>query len=1360
MNAANIPSLVSLFVDRGVSVNLRTTKDEVAGITPLDSFNNKYNTRNGNHFMLAADIIRAAGGKCLSSCLTVNGVRDITLAPVSFSPAKTAATVAASTAITAGNLYTVRAASGLGNRFNYRLASTSPAGLASSFRVVSVDVNSALLSLNSDLAAQDFSVFIEATDRPSGDKATFRYVLITPGPFLANASVLVLTAYTGPVASIANVPSSGGWTIVSGGNNFAVGADGVLSLTATITVVSTLRADIVIVDGLSSITLGYILKVVGDCSFFSGCQPFVNYDGAAPGALGNPGRAAWAAINAPLALSLIAAGADGNEEFSLVTGTITYAFDSPILAATRYARPAVVSVLLNAGADVNATGAVFDDGNDIVYANIGVLDYVVRNTANSNIPSLVSLFVDRGVSVNLRTSGNDVALITPLDRFNIRHAASNDNNYRLAADIIRAAGGKCLSSCLTVNGVRDITLASVSFSPSAVTLAPILSSGRLYTVQAASGLGDSFNYRLVSAWVTDGDHTSDISSIFGVAPIDNNRGVLSLKSDLGYGQSISIIVEVTDLPSGDKATVWYDLTIPPRPFLVNVSTAVLTEYTGVVASVVNWPTVGGFRIVSGGGNFAVGRSGALRLTAIIDVSTAFTVGIVVNNNNLSPLITLGYTLTVAPCSFILGCQPHADFVGGTTRAIDNLSRSLWQKLSAPLALSVIAAGADVNEMVNLYYDFIYDGFRYGLGSSDSPLLAAARFSAPDVAAVLLNAGAFVNVEGVSVASIGPSSVQGTVHINSGVLHHVVRNTVNITNIPPLVSLFLAHGADVNRRVSIVRVVDRRERPGGLFETPLDKFNIIRLNGDRHILLAAEMIRAAGGKCFVTCRTVNGVRDITLASVSFSPMAVTVAASTAANIHTVRVASGWGTRFSYRVVSVSTSLSASFSSVDLLSSFSLISVDVNSARLSLNSDLRTGPEHTVNVYVEATDNNSSSDKATLRHALVISPRPYFVNVSVAVLTLYTGAVASVANAPSSFYFQVIHGSEFFSIESDGVLRFKRAIGLPGRYLASVAVFEFASSTILTLGYTLKVVGDCSFFSGCQPFVNYDGAAPGAFGNPGRAAWAAINAPLALSLIAAGADGNEEFSLVTGTITYAFDSPILAATRYARPAVVSVLLNAGADVNATGAVFDDGNDIVYANIGVLDYVVRNTANSNIPSLVSLFVDRGVSVNLRTSGNDVALITPLDRFNIRHAASNDNNYRLAADIIRAAGGKCLFSCLTVNGVRDITLASVSFSPSAVTITLAPILSSGHLYTVQAASGLGDSFNYRLVSAWVTDGDHTSDISSIFDVAPIDNNRGVLSFYSDKLGRATFYFLIEAIDNNSSGDKATLRIRARRDF
>ena len=70
--------------------------------------------------------------------------------------------------------------------------------------------------------------------------------------------------------------------------------------------------------------------------------------------------------------------------------------------------------------------------------------------------------------------------------------------------------------------------------------------------------------------------------------------------------------------------------------------------------------------MSGGGNFAVGRSGALRLTAIIDVSTAFTVGIVVNNNNLSPLIHAGLhpdgcTVFVHPrlstaCRFV-GVQP-------------------------------------------------------------------------------------------------------------------------------------------------------------------------------------------------------------------------------------------------------------------------------------------------------------------------------------------------------------------------------------------------------------------------------------------------------------------------------------------------------------------------------------------------------------------------------------------------------------------------------------------------------------------------------------------------------------------------------
>ena len=136
--------------------------------------------------------------------------------------------------MSAGDLYTARAYSGLGTRFVYDVVSVIPADISSSFSLISVDINSARLSLNSELAAQDLSVFIEATDRPSGDKATLRYVRLTPPPpALVGASLLVSPSYTGPVASITNA-SSGNWTLVAGDNNFTLGADGVLSLTTTI----------------------------------------------------------------------------------------------------------------------------------------------------------------------------------------------------------------------------------------------------------------------------------------------------------------------------------------------------------------------------------------------------------------------------------------------------------------------------------------------------------------------------------------------------------------------------------------------------------------------------------------------------------------------------------------------------------------------------------------------------------------------------------------------------------------------------------------------------------------------------------------------------------------------------------------------------------------------------------------------------------------------------------------------------------------------------------------------------------------------------------------------------------------------
>ncbi|WOV90132.1 MAG: hypothetical protein R1F54_06090 [Candidatus Zeuxoniibacter abyssi] len=86
-------------------------------------------------------------------------------------------------------------------------------------------------------------------------------------------------ADTGVVASVTNVFPASGFSLAVGGDNFILGTDGVLSLTAAIAVSSLLTVSIA-VDGPPLITLSYTLTIA-PCSFFNGCQPFVNYSGTA-----------------------------------------------------------------------------------------------------------------------------------------------------------------------------------------------------------------------------------------------------------------------------------------------------------------------------------------------------------------------------------------------------------------------------------------------------------------------------------------------------------------------------------------------------------------------------------------------------------------------------------------------------------------------------------------------------------------------------------------------------------------------------------------------------------------------------------------------------------------------------------------------------------------------------------------------------------------------------------------------------------------------------------------------------------------------------------------------------------------------
>ena len=332
-------------------------------------------------------------------------------------------------------------------------------------------------------------------------------------------------------------------------------------------------------------------------------------------------------------------------------------------------------------------------------------------------------------------------------------------------------------------------------------------------------------------------------------------------------------------------------------------------------------------MVGGGDSFEL-AGGLLNLTAEIAAATTLTARVVVRNSGNTPVVTLAHTLNIGACSFLTGCQPlvahdgaaHGRYYDGLLAPGLSSDRDSWLAIDVPLAQALIAAGADVNERIN----------------GDEPLLAVARFGSPAVAAVasvLLTAGADANAKSDLLFELS-----GTTTRNAGIFHYLflTPSTNNLAAGNQLASLFISAGADVNYLNSIDR-------------TPLDSFAFSSLLND-------DILIAAGGKCFVNCNLGDFIR---LTAVSFSPAAltVTVGDTDTGDIYTVQAASGLGTQFSYAVDSVSPTSSAA--------NFNLVSVDVNSAKLNVGTALGSSRPSALTVFIEVTDNNSTSDKATLR-----------------------------------------------------------------------------------------------------------------------------------------------------------------------------------------------------------------------------------------------------------------------------------------------------------------------------------------------------------------------------------------------------------
>ena len=289
-------------------------------------------------------------------------------------------------------------------------------------------------------------------------------------------------------------------------------------------------------------------------------------------------------------------------------------------------------------------------------------------------------------------------------------------------------------------------------------------------VDVRGGLGN-YSYGLIDGV---GDNAS-----FTIGAAD---GRLSLTEAQDTPTTLTAAATVNDEhPNTPALTLTLTLAVPARPVLADASGAAPLSYTGGVASVANAPS-GKWTLVFGDDNFTLGADGILRLTTAIGVSSVLTVSIAVD---APPLITLGYTLTIALCSFFDGCQPLVNYSGAGL----DFDSAVWDTITEPLALSLVAAGADVNERLG----------------NNTPLLMLARLGRPAAAAVLLANGAEVNVTGSFVVESVPSS--------AGVLHYMIDNAT-LRHVP-LINLFIANGVDVNHRL---------REDGVLTDTPLDGYN--------------------------------------------------------------------------------------------------------------------------------------------------------------------------------------------------------------------------------------------------------------------------------------------------------------------------------------------------------------------------------------------------------------------------------------------------------------------------------------------------------------------------------------------------------
>ena len=619
---------------------------------------------------------------------------------------------------------------------------------------------------------------------PDTPEVKLTLTLAVNNPGLVDVVNKFVITNTGAVASVANIPPGGAAVLVAGGDSFEL-AGGLLNLTAEVAAATTLTASVV-VPSIPPITLKHVLTV-GACSFLTGCQPLVAHDGAAHGRYYDSAndvgfssdRDSWQAIDVPLAEALIAAGADVNER---ING------DEPLLAVARFGSLALASVLLTAGADANAKSDLLFELSGTNPRNAGIFHYLFLTPSANNLAAgnqLASLFISAGADVNYQDSTSSRP--TPLDVFS--------NRTFLSDDILIAAGGKCNAFC----SAGIIRLAAVSFDPAEVTEAgTMINSGNIYTVQAASGLGNRFSYSLVSTF------PASVASRFSAVSIDVNRAALSITSLENLGAlTLSVYLEVADNTDPvTKATLRYALNVKEQlrfePAVIEL-TEVLDSHFGFAIHNLDLAA-----------NEAKGADGNITYS-LVTVRSQFTNNISVSKNtaddtffwNPPPLIEQTVSIYIKAeddsnsntLIIIHDIQYPPQFV-----ATFSVSATPFSAYTGPVA-AVITSGGGGNGggHVTTTYSVVFSGDKFTVGQGDGIVsLVAAQNALTTLTVSVVVDDQYSHVDVSPTLTVGYTVLAGGAGLVDGVNKFVITNTgavASVANIPPGGAAVLVAGGD-------------------------------------------------------------------------------------------------------------------------------------------------------------------------------------------------------------------------------------------------------------------------------------------------------------------------------------------------------------------------------------------------------------------------------------------------------------------------------------------------------------------------------------------------------------------------------------